>query len=95
MWVPLVLRFVVEVDNVWMEERGRGKYAQEYLGVLEQMNKHRRLEDGKGAHVYISCLIKKDGELDITSYLGAEAVDPLQREKTGRTGGTRRRSDSQ
>lgn len=71
----------------WMEERGRGKYAQEYLCVLEQMNKHRRLEDGKGAHIYI----KKDGELDITSYLGAEAVDPSQRVETGRSRGTRRR----
>lgn len=78
----------------WMDKRGRGNYAKEYLSVLEHLNQHRRLEDGKGAHVYLSCLIKKDGELDITSYLGAEAVDPLQQQKPGRTRGTRRRSDS-
>ncbi|RHZ54023.1 uncharacterized protein CDV56_106189 [Aspergillus thermomutatus] len=72
----------------WMETRGRGKYAGEYLDVLEHLNQHRRLEDGKGAHIYISALIKNDGELYITSYLGAEAVDPLRQEEP------RRRSDS-
>jgi len=77
----------------WMEARGRGNYAREYPKVLEHLNQHRRLEDGKGAHIYISALIKKDGELDITSYLGAEAVDPSRRVPRRRRG-TRRRSDS-
>lgn len=74
----------------WMKRRGRGKYAAAYLDVLGHLNQHRRLEDGKGAHIYISCLIKENGEMDITSYLGAEAVDPLAK----RLRNTRRRNDS-
>ncbi|KAI0435999.1 dimethylallyl tryptophan synthase GliD1 [Xylaria telfairii] len=58
----------------WMKKRNRGAYASAYLDMLRYLNKYRRLEDSKGAHSYISCLIKEDGELDITSYLGAEAV---------------------
>ncbi|KAL2849415.1 aromatic prenyltransferase [Aspergillus pseudodeflectus] len=74
----------------WMAERGRGGYAKEYMSVLETLNAHRRLEDRKGAHIYISALIKKDGQLDVTSYLGAEAVDPLRREPARRRGTFRR-----
>ncbi|KAH7038344.1 aromatic prenyltransferase [Microdochium trichocladiopsis] len=77
----------------WMEKRGRGQYNAEYLGVLKQLNRHRQLHDGKGAHIFISCLITKDGELDITSYLGAEAVDPSKTAQA-RQRKTRRRSDS-
>ncbi|KAI1325880.1 dimethylallyl tryptophan synthase GliD1 [Xylariaceae sp. FL0255] len=58
----------------WMKSRGRGTYAGAYLDMLRYLNKYRKLEDSKGAHSYISCLIKDDGELDITSYLGAEAI---------------------
>ncbi|KAI1261846.1 aromatic prenyltransferase [Xylariaceae sp. FL1019] len=78
----------------WMEQRGRGRYNDEYMGVLEQLNRHRNLHDGKGAHIYLSCLIKEDGELDITSYLGAEAVDPVKSRGQTSTRRTRRRSDS-
>ncbi|KAI1381282.1 dimethylallyl tryptophan synthase GliD1 [Hypoxylon crocopeplum] len=58
----------------WMKNRGRGAYAGAYLDMLRYLNQYRKLEDSKCAHSYISCLIKGDGELDITSYLGAEAV---------------------
>lgn len=75
----------------WMKSRGRGEYTGAYLDVLRRLNQHRKLEDGKGAHIYISCLIKEDGELDITSYLGAEAVvEPVVKPRRS----TRRRSDS-
>jgi DMATS type aromatic prenyltransferase len=60
----------------WMNKRGRGAYNDAYLDMLRYLNQYRKLEDSKGAHSYVSCLIKEDGELDITSYLGAEAVVP-------------------
>ena len=77
----------------WMKERGRGQYTEEYMGVLRKLNQHRRLEDKKGAHIYLSALIKKDGALDVTSYLGAEAVDPFQRVPSPRRRGIHKGDD--
>jgi hypothetical protein len=50
--------------------------------MLESLTERRRLDEGKSLQTYVSCLFKK-GELDITTYLGAEAFCPgvlLQRE---------------
>ena len=60
----------------WMEARGRGVYCQRYLRMLESLAEHRRLDDGNGLQTYVSCLFKNNGELDITTYLGAEAFHP-------------------
>ncbi|RAQ99353.1 Aromatic prenyltransferase, DMATS type [Stemphylium lycopersici] len=59
----------------WMEANGRGSHCQRYLDMLESLAGHRRLDEGKGLQTYVSCLFKK-GELDITTYLGAEAFHP-------------------
>jgi len=56
----------------WMEANGRGSYCQRYLGMLESIAEQRQLNEGKGLQTYVSCLFKK-GDLDITTYLGAEA----------------------
>ncbi|KAF2133643.1 dimethylallyl tryptophan synthase GliD1 [Dothidotthia symphoricarpi CBS 119687] len=68
----------------WMEVNGRGAYCAKYLTMLESLAGHRRLDEGKGLQTYVSCLFKK-GELDITTYLGAEAFHkgrlPCKREQ--------------
>ncbi|KAI0147389.1 dimethylallyl tryptophan synthase GliD1 [Xylariaceae sp. FL1272] len=62
----------------WMNSHKRVGYGDQYLSMLQSLAQHRRLEDGKGMQTYVSCLIKKNGELDITSYLGPEAFDPAR-----------------
>lgn len=79
----------------WMEANERGSHCQRYLGMLESLAGHRRLDEGKGLQTYVSCLFRK-GELDITTYLGAEAFHrgrltsteklPLSRSSTRRRG---------
>ncbi|EMD88355.1 hypothetical protein COCC4DRAFT_44186 [Bipolaris maydis ATCC 48331] len=59
----------------WMQANGRGSHCKSYLGMLESLAEHRRLDQGKGLQTYVSCLFK-EGELDITTYLGAEAFHP-------------------
>lgn len=53
----------------WMDEHDRGQYCSRYLSMLESLPRHQRLGDGKGIHTHVSCLFKKNGDLDITSYL--------------------------
>ncbi|KAI1496176.1 dimethylallyl tryptophan synthase GliD1 [Biscogniauxia marginata] len=60
----------------WMESHGRGAYTGSYLSMLEALASHRKLEHGTGLQAFISCLFTKDGELDITTYIGAEAFAP-------------------
>lgn len=46
--------------------------------MLENMAYYRHLKDKKGLQSYISCLIKKSGELDITTYIDPEALDHIK-----------------
>lgn len=62
----------------WLEARGRGGYGQNYMNMLQGLAQHRRLDQGKGIQTYIGVMFKKNGELDITSYIGAEAFDPAR-----------------
>jgi DMATS type aromatic prenyltransferase len=82
----------------WMTEHGRGEYCGRFMEMLQNLSQHRRLQDGKGIQTYVSCLFKKNGDLDITSYLGPEAFDQgrVKRTDSGRSSprSTRRRSDS-
>ncbi|KAL8792414.1 MAG: hypothetical protein Q9195_005028 [Heterodermia aff. obscurata] len=57
----------------WMEKRGRGAYCKAYVGMLEALAEHRRLDEGWGVQTFLSCQFKGDGGLDITSYLAPEA----------------------
>ncbi|KAB8073971.1 tryptophan dimethylallyltransferase-domain-containing protein [Aspergillus leporis] len=75
----------------WMEAHGRGAYCQRYLRMLDCLSEHRHLQDSNGLQTFVSCLIKKDGELDITTYLGAEAFHPARLGPPRRA--TRRRED--
>ncbi|ROV92002.1 hypothetical protein VSDG_07630 [Cytospora chrysosperma] len=56
---------------------------------------HRGLETAKGLQTFISCLFKPDGELDVTTYLGAEAYHPARADKTeSKRGSLLRRGDN-
>ncbi|KAI1109050.1 dimethylallyl tryptophan synthase GliD1 [Nemania sp. NC0429] len=67
----------------WLENHGRGGYGQNYMKMLLSLAEHRRLDAGKGLQTYIGIMFKKDGKLDITSYLGAEAFDPARMRGAG------------
>ncbi|KAL8789692.1 MAG: hypothetical protein Q9195_006689 [Heterodermia aff. obscurata] len=69
----------------WMEARGRGAYNARYLRMLETLSEHRGLGEGKGLQTFVSCLFK-EGELDITTYLGAEAYHPGRTRQVSRRG---------
>ncbi|KAL4867248.1 hypothetical protein BDV12DRAFT_198456 [Aspergillus spectabilis] len=56
----------------WMESQGRGSYCANYLRILEKVAGERKLEEGNGLQSYLSCLFRKDGELDVTSYFLTE-----------------------
>ena len=60
----------------WMEVRGRQAYCQRYLSMLEIVANHRRLDEGKGLQTYVSCMFKKGGELDITTYISPQVFHP-------------------
>ncbi|KAL4783567.1 aromatic prenyltransferase [Aspergillus varians] len=56
----------------WMDSQGRGSYSANYLRMLDKVAGGQKLEDGNGLQSYLSCLFKKNGELDITSYFLTE-----------------------
>uniref|UniRef100_UPI00389B3A79 Dimethylallyl tryptophan synthase GliD1 n=1 Tax=Fusarium tricinctum TaxID=61284 RepID=UPI00389B3A79 len=58
--------------SAWMTAHGRGEYCPRYMSALETLVHGRHLSEGKGVHTHVSCLFKKDGTLDITSYLVPE-----------------------
>jgi DMATS type aromatic prenyltransferase len=62
----------------WMKARGRGKYCEQYLHMMETLAEHRGLENGKGLHTYISYQIGKSSEPDIKSYLTPETYHPAR-----------------
>ncbi|KFA53734.1 hypothetical protein S40293_01619 [Stachybotrys chartarum IBT 40293] len=74
----------------WLQAHGRGEYGDNYLNLLEGLAEHRRLDEGKGLQTYIGVMFKKNGDLDITSYLGAEAFDPARVGGAKKLAGSRR-----
>ncbi|QPG95230.1 aromatic prenyltransferase (DMATS family) [Epichloe festucae Fl1] len=78
----------------WMESQGRGQFVQGYLSMLRSLSPKRPLDQGKGIQAYLSCMIKKNGELDVTSYVAPEAFATTQDSPSKivvPTRGTRRR----
>lgn len=69
----------------YMDAHGRGAYCEAYLTALQRLTDHRSLDDDKTLHVFVSCAFK-GGELDVTSYLGAEAFHPGRTARKGRSG---------
>lgn len=56
----------------FMESRGRGQYANNYMRVLESLATHRPLDTAAGLQSYVSCTFQK-GSLSITTYFAPEA----------------------
>ncbi|KAK2858466.1 hypothetical protein FQN49_004703 [Arthroderma sp. PD_2] len=55
--------------TAWMDSHGMGGYCNQYLSMLESLAEHRQLNNGKGIQSFLSCMFKKNGEMEITSYL--------------------------
>lgn len=51
----------------WMQEMGRGQYCDNYMHILGAMTED--LNTSRGLHTFLGCLCKKDGQVDVTSYL--------------------------
>ncbi|KAL9123288.1 MAG: hypothetical protein Q9187_000160 [Circinaria calcarea] len=64
----------------WMESRGRGRFNDNYMRILESLATHRTLDSAVGVQTYISCAFQK-GELSITTYMGPEAYHPQRLSK--------------
>ncbi|TGJ87859.1 hypothetical protein E0Z10_g955 [Xylaria hypoxylon] len=60
-------------------------------GLTQALGITRCLDEGNGLQTYVACLFKNNEELDITTYLGAEAFHPGRMVRTPR--GTLRRGD--
>ncbi|PSN60587.1 dimethylallyl tryptophan synthase GliD1 [Corynespora cassiicola Philippines] len=60
----------------WMKSRGRDAYCEGYLSMLRGLAEHRSLDDGKGLQTYVSCMFKKSGVLDVTSYISPQVFHP-------------------
>lgn len=67
---------VAEGLTGWMSSRGRGAFCEAYYNMLQGLTEHRSLDDGKGLQTYISCMFKKNGVLDITSYVSPQVFHP-------------------
>ena len=61
-----------------MKAHGRGQYYDRYMSMLENMAYHRHLKDKKELQSYVSYLINKSGELDITTYINPEALNRVK-----------------
>ncbi|KAJ0120537.1 hypothetical protein J7T55_015266 [Diaporthe amygdali] len=77
----------------WMEKRGRGDFGERYLQALEELTPHGHAGAGKGTQTFVSCLFKKNGDLDITSYLAPQAFNEKRMGSSSPRRGLRRRGD--
>lgn len=60
---------VVATLTDWMETQGHGQFCSNYVRMLEDLAGQRGLSECHGLHSFIGCLIRRDGEVDVTSYL--------------------------
>lgn len=57
-----------------LRARGRGAFADAYLGMLEKLAEHRGLENGKGLHAYISYQCTEKEEPDVKSDISPRII---------------------
>lgn len=67
---------IANATAAWMEKRGRGRYNERFLEMLQGVADHRHLGDEAGLQTYVTCVLRKGGEADITTYMGAELLHP-------------------
>ncbi|OAA78697.1 dimethylallyl tryptophan synthase GliD1 [Akanthomyces lecanii RCEF 1005] len=60
----------------WMERHGRGGFCDAYLSMLQKLSPDSELSGKKGVQVYLSCMFKGSGELEITSYIAPRGFSP-------------------
>lgn len=63
----------------WMEAHGRGAYCQQYLDLAYSLAEHRDLAKDRGLQRYIACLLAKNGEIEVTTYLAPETYEQVRR----------------
>ncbi|KAI1104954.1 dimethylallyl tryptophan synthase GliD1 [Jackrogersella minutella] len=69
---------IAKATAKWVEARGRGAYGQQFLNMLQNVASHRDLSAGLGLQSYVSCVLRKGNEPDITTYMSAELLHPLR-----------------
>lgn len=60
----------------WMESHGRGGFCAAYLSMLQKLSPGCPLSGKKGVQVYLSCMFKSSGELEVTSYVAPRGFSP-------------------
>ncbi|KHN94378.1 dimethylallyl tryptophan synthase GliD1 [Metarhizium album ARSEF 1941] len=60
--------------TAWMKQHGRGQYCEGYVSMVHELCEKKQLDGSRSIQTYISCMFKKDGELEITSYLAPEIL---------------------
>ncbi|KAF2209134.1 hypothetical protein CERZMDRAFT_114093 [Cercospora zeae-maydis SCOH1-5] len=70
----------------WMEARGRGAYAKNFMQMLEKLAKGKDLARGKGLQSFISVLLRENGELDVTTYFAPQALALVHEEVNAANG---------
>ncbi len=67
----------------WMESHGRGGFCGAYLSMLQKLSPDRQLSGEKGIQVYLSCMFKNSGELEVTSYVAPRGFPPTRSSSPG------------
>lgn len=68
-------RIVADGLTDWMRAQGRGAFCDGYIRVLERLAGGRDLSQCSGLHTHICCMVKADGEFEVTSYLAPGVKD--------------------
>ncbi|OBR04046.1 Dimethylallyl tryptophan synthase 1 [Colletotrichum higginsianum IMI 349063] len=77
---------IASAITAWMTGHGRGQYVDAYWDSLRQIISHRGLEESRGAHMWLSMMVK-GGRLQVTTYIAPEGHHPKRQR-----GGQRARS---
>lgn len=65
--------------TTWMAANGRGAYCQQYLDLVHSLAEHREVSKDRGLQRYIACLLAKNGEIEVTTYLAPEMYEKVRR----------------
>ena len=67
---------VADATARWMNKRGRGSHSDRFLNMMQNVASHRHLDDSLGLQTYVSCVLRKGKEPDVTTYMSAELLHP-------------------
>nr|XP_036575176.1 dimethylallyl tryptophan synthase 1 [Colletotrichum truncatum]KAF6781703.1 dimethylallyl tryptophan synthase 1 [Colletotrichum truncatum] len=69
----------------WMIDNGRGQYVDAYWNSLREIITHRPLEESRGAHMWLSMMVRS-GKLQVTTYIAPEGHHPKRQGVVAGTG---------